>query len=124
MMARAFAGLAIVAGLIGAGWYMASRHYTPLLDAAKAEAVRLGDANQSLAASIKKQNQSIADLQASAKKREQAARQALESARGAAEKDFISAGSIMLQKAPVGAEKCDAARDAFAAELLAERGAK
>jgi hypothetical protein len=42
----------------------------------------------------------------------------------AAKKDFVGAGSILIAKPRTGADKCEAARGAFAEELQQERGAR
>ena len=123
---RIFSAGLIVALLAGAlvGGLGVRTYYRPLLAEANAKAASLDTANQALAASIQKQNQAVDELKAAAKKREQAAHEAVKSAHSEAEKQFRSASGILMEKPPVGANKCEAARDAFAGELRDERGLK
>jgi len=99
-------------------------YYRPLVAAANARADSFALANEVMGQSVFRQNQLIVDLQDEAKRREQSAKEAVNRARVAAKKQLASADSILIQKPPVGVDKCEAARDAFAQEIKAERGAK
>lgn len=102
-------------GIVAIG--AAASYYRPLVAAANARAESFEIANQSLGQSIHRQNQLVDEMYDDAKKREQLAKEAVNRARAAAKKQFEAAGSILAQKPPVGADKCEAARSAFAEEI-------
>lgn len=97
-------------------------YYRPLVAAANARAESFAMANEIMGQSVSKQNQLIVDMQGEAKKREQLAKEAVNRARVAAKKQFETAGSILAQKPPIGMDKCEAAKSAFAEEI--KRGMK
>lgn len=117
--------IAVLLGLGAAGGYKAARaYYEPKLTAANEQIGTLTTANTALKASVEKQNGAIADLQAEAKRREQAATAAMQQAHKVAVKSQSRAQAVLLLKPPLGVNQCVAAQAAFDDELRDERGAQ
>lgn len=120
--------LVAVAALLGAGawggYSMARGHYEPKLAAANEQIGKLTAANSEMKAAVERQNAAIADLQAEAKRREQAATAAVQQAHKVAVKNQSRAQAVLLLKPPPGVNQCVAAQAAFDDELRDERGAQ
>lgn len=115
--------IAVLLGLGAAGGYKAARaYYEPKLTAANEQIGTLTTANTAMKSSVERRNAAIADLQAEAKKRQQAATAAVQQAHKVAVKSQTRAQAVLLLKPPPGANQCTAAQAAFDDELRDERG--
>lgn len=120
-LAAAILALVIAAGGFAAGYNRAKNHYAPLLDAANAELDTARREATALSASIASQNAAISQAKQQAEARAQAAQNAIAKAQAAAQQAEQTAQRILASKPPAGVDECKAARDAFDAELAAER---
>lgn len=122
--------LAAVAGVCTAGGYkLAAWHYKPALQAAQEAQGRAEDragqfegAYNALAPAVGRCNASITALQDQAKAREARAAADIATAKATADIAAGAARDIMRTTAPPGMDQCQAAREAFDAELKQERG--
>lgn len=124
---RIGAALALILGLTGfgawLGFHAASDHYEPLLAAAQQQVGQYQSANSQMRAAVKQQDDGIEAALQLAQQREQAAKDAQQTALGAAQAYQRKAAAILASR-PLGMDECKAASDAFDGELRAERGQK
>lgn len=111
------------------GFWLAGRHYDPLLaDAqskAEASAGQLAGCTttrDNLQASVAQQNQALIDLQRQAAQVAERAQAAQASAEQKAQSAEQRAQQILAERPAPGADACSAARNAFDSELKKERG--
>ncbi len=122
----------VLAAISAGGGVWASRaYYQPRLslsdlkaDQATNRAQQFETAYTALAAAAKRQNAAINDLQAQGEAREVAAKKAVETAQGAAQKLYAQAAKTSASRPPAASDECAAARHAFDEELAQERGLK
>lgn len=113
----------------GCGVWASRAYYQPRLDLADIKMSQEADRAQqfetaytALVAAAKRQNAAINDLQAQGEAREVAAKKAVESAQGAAQKLYAQAAKTSASRPPAASDECTAAREAFDEELKQERG--
>ncbi|CAI2512050.1 Uncharacterised protein [Serratia ficaria] len=111
--------LLALSAVVGAGAWMAGRHYQPTIDRLNEALTQCRDTGRQQAATITNQNAGIAALQ-----REEAARAAKakadqEKARSEAQSDYSKATAVLSERTP--GEACAAASAAFDDELRRER---
>ena len=112
--------VALLAGIAGGAW-LAARHFEPQLAAANRKAGEFEHAYLTLAETTGRQNAAIEAERIAGEQRRKTAIAAAKQARSAAQTHYDKGAAILAQRPPPGADPCRAARDAFDAELIAER---
>ncbi|CAI1097732.1 hypothetical protein ACSTTR_002907 [Serratia marcescens] len=110
--------LALVA-LVGAGAWLAGRHYQPTIDRLNEALTQCKAINKQQAAAIASQNAGIEALQRKQEQMESKAKAAQEKARREARGDYERANAVMAERTT--GDMCAAASAAFDAELRRER---
>ncbi|MBE4973540.1 hypothetical protein IMX17_09055 [Serratia sp. X3] len=111
--------LLALAAVVGAGAWLAARHYQPTIDRLNEALTQSKDAGRQQAATIDSQNAGITELQRKQKEMEAKARAEQEKARIEAQSDYERANAVMAERTT--GEACAAASAAFDAELRRER---
>ncbi|WP_447885143.1 hypothetical protein [Serratia fonticola] len=120
LVATAVVSLLALASIVGAGVWLASRHYQPTIDNLNSLLATCQSNNRQQAASIASQNAGIAALQTLEALRQAAAAEAQRKARAAAQDDYGKANEVLTERSE--GDACVAASAAFDAELRRERG--
>jgi len=120
LVATAVVILLALASIVGAGVWLASRHYQPTIDNLNSLLATCQNNNRQQAASINSQNAGITALQALEALRQAAAAEAQRKARAAAQDDYGKANEVLTERSE--GDVCAAASVAFDAELRRERG--
>lgn len=110
--------LALVA-LVGAGAWLAGRHYQPTIDRLNEALTQCKASNKQQAAAIASQNAGIEALQRKQEQMESKAKAAQEKARREARGYYERANAVMAERTT--GDMCAAASAAFDAELRRER---
>lgn len=111
--------LLALASIVGAGVWLAGRHYQPTIDNLNRALTECQGSNRQQAASIASQNAGIAALQALEKLRNATAAQAQQKAQAAAQEDYGKANEVLAERSD--GDVCAAASSAFDDELRKER---
>ncbi|MEL5617197.1 hypothetical protein [Serratia nevei] len=111
--------LLALAAIVGAGAWLAGRHYQPTIDRLNDALTQCRGSNKQQAATISSQNAGITALQRKQEELEAKAKAAQEKARREAQGDYERANEVMAERT-IG-EACVAASAAFDAELRRER---
>lgn len=119
MIAYGVVILLALAAVVGAGAWMAGRHYQPTIDRLNEALKQCQDTRQQQSAIITSQNAGIEALRRADAAREAKARAEQEQARKKAQGDYGKANEILSERT-VG-ESCAAASTAFDDELRQER---
>ncbi|MCO7511780.1 hypothetical protein NJH77_21250 [Serratia fonticola] len=120
MVAIAVVILLALASIVGAGVWLAGRHYQPTIDNLNRELTECQGSNRQQAASIASQNAGITALQTLEALRQAAAAEAQRKARAVAQDDYGKANEVLTERSE--GDVCAAASAAFDAELRRERG--
>ena len=120
MVATAVVILLALASIVGAGVWLASRHYQPTIDNLNGLLATCQSNNRLQAAAINSQNGGITALQTLEALRQAAAAEAQRKARAAAQDDYGKANEVLTERSE--GDVCAAASAAFDAELKMERG--
>ncbi|MFV8851535.1 hypothetical protein [Serratia fonticola] len=112
--------LLALAAIVGAGAWLASRHYQPTIDNLNGLLATCQSNNRQQAAAINSQNAGITALQTLEALRQAAAAEAQRKARTAAQDDYGKANEVLTERSE--GDACAAASAAFDAELRKERG--
>ncbi|MFV9067715.1 hypothetical protein ABQ366_20910 [Serratia fonticola] len=120
MVASGVVILLALASIVGAGVWLAGRHYQPTIDNLNRALTECQGSNRQQAASIASQNAGIAALQALETLRNATAAQAQQKARAAAQDDYAKANEVLAERSSDG-DVCAAASSAFDDELRRER---
>lgn len=120
MVASAVVILLALASIVGAGAWLASRHYQPTIDNLNSLLDTCQSNNRQQAASIASQNAGITALQTLEALRQAAAAEAQRKAQAAAQDDYGKANEVLTERSE--GDVCAAASAAFDAELRRERG--
>lgn len=112
-------GLALSA-IVGAGAWLASRHYQPTIDNLNGLLTTCKSNNRQQAAAIDSQNAGVTALQALEALRKAAAAEAQKQAQEESRGDYAKANAVMTERSE--GDVCAAASAAFDAELRKERG--
>ncbi|MHA7847233.1 hypothetical protein [Serratia sp. D1N4] len=108
-----------LAAVVGAGAWLASRHYQPTIDNLNRELTTCRNSNKQQAAAIDSQNAGVTALQTLEALRKAAAAEAQKQAVEAAKGDYAKANAVMTERSD--GDLCAAASVAFDAELKRER---
>lgn len=119
MIASGVVILLALASIVGAGVWLASRHYQPTIDNLNSLLATCQSNNRQQAASIARQNAGIDALQMLEALRQAAAAEAQRKARAAAQDDYGKANEVLAERSD--GDVCAAASEAFDAELRKER---
>ncbi len=111
--------LLALAAVVGAGAWLASRHYQPTIDRLNEALTQCRDSNKQQASTIASQNAGITALRREQAEREAKAKADQEKARRQAKGDYEKANSVMAERTT--GEVCAAASSAFDDELRRER---
>ncbi|HGM4941651.1 TPA: hypothetical protein ACKPW5_001072 [Serratia marcescens] len=111
--------LLALAAVVGAGAWLASRHYQPTIDRLNGALTQCMDSNKQQASTIASQNAGITALQREQEELEGKVKAAQAKARREAQGDYEKANSVMAER--TAGEACAAASAAFDAELRRER---
>ncbi len=111
--------LLALAAVVGAGAWLASRHYQPTIDRLNEALTQCRDTGKQQASTIASQNAGIEALQRRQEEMEAKAKAAQEKARREAQGDYERANEVMAERTT--GEACAAASAAFDAELRRER---
>lgn len=111
--------LLALASIVGAGVWLASRHYQPTIDNLNGLLATCQSNNRQQAAAITSQNAGIAALQTLEALRQAAAAEAQRKARAAAQDDYGKANEVLTERSE--GDVCSAASAAFDAELRRDR---
>ncbi|MGQ6546043.1 hypothetical protein ACUNEV_00690 [Serratia sp. IR-2025] len=120
MVAAVLVILLALSSIVGAGVWLAGRHYQPTIDNLNSLLSTCQISNRQQAASIDSQNAGITALQALEALRQAAAAEAQRKARAAAQDDYGKANEVLTERSE--GDVCSAASVAFDAELRRERG--
>jgi hypothetical protein len=120
MVASAVVILLALASIVGAGVWLAGRHYQPTIDNLNRALTECQGSNRQQAASIASQNAGVNALQVQGELRKATAAQAQQKAQAAAQADYGKANEVLAERS-VG-DACAAASSAFDDELRKERG--
>ncbi|MFV8869545.1 hypothetical protein [Serratia fonticola] len=120
MIASAVVILLALASIVGAGVWLASRHYQPTIDNLNSLLATCQSNNRQQAASIASQNAGITALQTLEALRQAAAAEAQQKAQADAQGDYGKANEVLTERSE--GDACAAASAAFDAELRRERG--
>ncbi len=119
MIAYGVVILLALAAIVGAGAWMAGRHYQPTIDRLNEALTQCKDTGKQQAATIISQNAGIEALRRADAEREVKAKAAQEKARREAQGDYSRANEVLSERTT--GEVCAAASTAFDAELRRER---
>ncbi|MGP0834072.1 hypothetical protein [Serratia sp. CY85251] len=111
--------LLALAAVVGAGAWLAGRHYQPTIDRLNQALTQCRDTGRQQAAMIDNQNAGIEALRRADAEREAKAKAAQEKARSEAQGDYERASEVMAERTT--GDVCTAASAAFDAELRRER---
>lgn len=111
--------LLALAAVVGAGAWLAGRHYQPTIDRLNEALTQCRDTGKQQASTIASQNAGIEALQRKQEELEGKVKAAQEKARGEAQGDYAMANQVMAERTT--GEACAAASAAFDAELRRER---
>ncbi|HEN7340871.1 hypothetical protein [Serratia marcescens] len=111
--------LLALAAVVGAGAWLAGRHYQPTIDRLNQALTQCRDTGRQQAAMINNQNAGIEELRRADAEREAKAKAAQEKARSEAQGDYERANEVMAERTT--GDVCAAASAAFDAELRRER---
>ncbi len=111
--------LLALAAVVGAGAWLAGRHYQPTIDRLNQALTQCRDTGRQQAAIIDNQNAGIEALRRADAEREAKATAAQEKARSEAQGDYERANEVMAERTT--GDVCTAASAAFDAELRRER---
>ncbi|EOE2144760.1 hypothetical protein ACKCRG_003993 [Serratia marcescens] len=111
--------LLALAAVVGAGAWLAGRHYQPTIDRLNQALTQCKDSNKQQASTIASQNAGIEALRRADAEREAKAKAAQEKARSEAQGDYERANEVMSERTT--GDVCAAASAAFDAELRRER---
>ncbi|HGM6296730.1 TPA: hypothetical protein ACKQCH_001106 [Serratia marcescens] len=111
--------LLALAAVVGAGAWLAGRHYQPTIDRLNQALTQCRDTGRQQAAMIDNQNAGIEALRRADAEREAKAKAAQEKARSEAQGDYERANEVMAERTT--GDVCTAASAAFDAELRWER---
>ncbi len=111
--------LLALAAIVGAGAWLAGRHYQPTIDRLNEALTQCNASNKQQAATITSQNAGIEALQRKQEEMEVKAKAEQEKARMEAQSDYERANAVMAERTT--GEACAAASAAFDAELRWER---
>ncbi|MGP2884127.1 hypothetical protein [Serratia marcescens] len=111
--------LLALAAVVGAGAWLAARHYQPTIDRLNEALTQCMDSNKQQASTIASQNAGIEELQRKQQELEGKVNAAQEKARREAQGDYERANEVMAERTT--GEVCAAASAAFDAELRRER---
>ncbi|HAT3729420.1 TPA: hypothetical protein I8587_002947 [Serratia marcescens] len=108
-----------LAAILGAGTWLAGRHYQPTIDRLNEALTQCKASNKQQAATITSQNAGIEALQRKQEEMEAKAKAEQEKARRDAQSDYERANAVIAEQTT--GEVCAAASAAFDAELRRER---
>lgn len=111
--------LLALAAIVGAGAWLAGRHYQPTIDRLNEALTQCKASNKQQVAAIASQNAGIEALQRKQEEMESKAKVAQEKARREAHGDYERANEVMAERTT--GEACAAASASFDAELRQER---
>ncbi|HAT2907586.1 TPA: hypothetical protein I8393_003071 [Serratia marcescens] len=111
--------LLALTAVVGAGAWLASRHYQPTIDRLNESLTQCRDTGRQLAAMIDNQSAGIEALRRADAEREAKAKADQEKARKQARSDYERANAVMAERTT--GESCGAASAAFDDELRRER---
>ncbi|HID3655968.1 TPA: hypothetical protein ACXEV6_003482 [Serratia marcescens] len=111
--------LLALAAIVGAGAWLAGRHYRPTIDRLNEALTQCKASNKQQAAAITSQNAGIEALQRKQEEMEAKAKAEQKKARREAHSDYERANEVMAERTT--GETCAAASAAFDAELRRER---
>lgn len=111
--------LLALAAVVGAGAWLAGRHYKPTIDRLNEALTQCKDSNKQQAAVIASQNAGIDALQRKQEELEVKVKAAQEKARSEAQSDYSKATAVLSERTT--GEVCAAAAAAFDDELRRER---
>lgn len=111
--------LLALAAVVGAGAWLAGRHYQPTIDRLNESLTQCNASNKQQAATIASQNAGIEAQRRADVEREAKAKATQEKARREAQSDYERANAVMAERTT--GEVCSAASAAFDAELRRER---
>ncbi|EMH4077222.1 hypothetical protein RGI92_000440 [Serratia marcescens] len=111
--------LLALAAVVGAGAWLAARHYQPTIDRLNESLTQCNASNKQQAGTIASQNAGITSLQRKQEEMEAKAKEKQEKARREAQSDYERANAVMAERTM--GEACAAASMAFDAELRRER---
>ncbi|MGP3068476.1 hypothetical protein [Serratia nevei] len=111
--------LLALAAVVGAGAWLAGRHYQPTIDRLNESLTQCKGSSKQQAATIASQNAGIESLRRKQEELEAKAREAQEKARREAQSDYETANAVMAERTT--GEVCAAASAAFDVELRRER---
>ncbi|MGQ6155356.1 hypothetical protein ACUNHV_21185 [Serratia sp. IR-2025] len=111
--------LLALASVVGAGAWLAGRHYQPTIDRLNEALTQCKDTGRQQASAIASQNAGIEALQRKQQELEGKVNAAQEKARSEAQGDYERANAVMAERTT--GEACEAASAAFDAELRRER---
>ncbi|HBE9081440.1 TPA: hypothetical protein KNG80_004078 [Serratia fonticola] len=120
MVATVVVILLALASIVGAGVWLASRHYQPTIDRLTVALKVCQGSNRQQAAAINSQNAGITALQTLEALRKATAAEAQQKAQAAAQDDYGKANEVLTERSE--GDVCAAASAAFDAELRRERG--
>ncbi|TXE27088.1 hypothetical protein [Serratia ureilytica] len=111
--------LLALAAIVGAGAWLAGRHYQPTIDRLNEDLTQCKASNKQQASTIASQNAGIEALQRKQDELEAKAKEAQAKARREAQGDYERANAVMAERTT--GEACSAASAAFDNELRRER---
>ncbi|WP_313795352.1 hypothetical protein [Serratia sp. (in: enterobacteria)] len=111
--------LLALAAVVGAGAWLAGRHYQPMIDRLNEALTQCRDTGKQQASTIANQNAGIEALQRKQEELEGKVKAVQEKARREAQGDYAMANQVMAERTT--GEACAAASAAFDAELRRER---
>ncbi|MBE0150203.1 hypothetical protein FOT80_12425 [Serratia fonticola] len=120
LVATAVVILLALSSIVGAGVWLASRHYQPTIDNLNSLLTTCQSNNRQQAASIASQNAGVNALQVLGELRKATAAEAQLKARAAAQDDYGKANEVLTERSE--GDVCAVASSAFDAELRKERG--
>lgn len=112
--------LLALSAVVGAGAWLASRHYQPTIDNLNAKLSKCGSLKDQADAGILSQNNAITALSLAGIARGLAAENAVAAASASAKDDYGKANEVLAERVG-GHDVCAAASSAFDAELSRER---
>ncbi|MBJ2080584.1 hypothetical protein [Serratia ureilytica] len=111
--------LLALAAVVGAGAWLAGRHYQPTIERLNDALTQCKASNKQQAATIASQNAGITSLQRKQEEMEAKSKEEQEKARREAQGDYERANAVMAERTT--GEVCSEASAAFDAELRRER---
>jgi len=112
--------LLALSAVVGAGAWLASRHYQPTIDSLNAKLSKCGSLKDQADAGILSQNNAITALSLAGIARGIAAENAVVASRASAKDDYGKANEVLAERVE-GHDVCAAAASAFDAEMALER---